>query len=98
MKFTVILEPEADGGYSAICPAIPGCVSQGASLEEALTNIREAIRLCLDVRREDGLSQPVETPEIIAREIQQCLEDRAQEGLPLTIETREVDVEAEVAV
>lgn len=98
MKFTVILEPEADGGYSAICPAIPGCVSQGDSLEEALTNIREAIRLCLDVRREDDLARPVETPEIIAREIQRCLEDRAQEGLPLTIETREVDVEAEVAV
>lgn len=53
MKFTVILEPEADGGYSVVCPAIPGCVSQGDSLDEALADIREAILLCLEVRRED---------------------------------------------
>ena len=98
MKFTVILEPEAEGGYSVICPAVPGCVSQGDSLDEALTNIREAILLCLDVRREDLAPLPVETPEMIAREIRECLEDRAEEGLPLTIETREVEVEAEVAV
>ncbi len=90
MKFTVILEPEADGGYSVVCPAIPGCVSQGGSADEALDSIREAILLCLDVRREDGLSNPSETPEVIAQEIQECLEDRAEEGLPLTIETREV--------
>lgn len=98
MKFTVVLEPEVEGGYSVICPAIPGCVSQGDSLEEALASIREAILLCLEVRREDQAALPVETPELIAREIQECLEDRAEEGLPLTIETREVEVEAEVAV
>ncbi len=98
MKFTVILEPEAEGGYSVVCPAIPGCVSQGDSLDEALASIREAILLCLEVRQEDGLPPPNETPEIIATEIEHCLEDRAEEGLPLTIETREVDVEAEVAV
>jgi len=96
MKFTVILEPEADGGYSVICPAIPGCVSQGDSLEEALANIREAILLCLEVRREDRAPRPIETPELIAREIRECLEDRAEDGLPLTIQTREVEVEAEV--
>jgi predicted RNase H-like HicB family nuclease len=98
MKFTVILEPEADDGYSVICPAIPGCVSQGDTLDEALANIREAILLCLEVRGEDGLPVPDETPEIIAQEIEECLKDRAEEGLPLTIETREVEVEAEVAV
>ena len=53
-------------------------------------NIREAILRCLEVRREDGLPLPVETPDIIAREIREFLEDRAAEGLPLTIETREV--------
>ena len=98
MKFTVILAPEAGGGYSVICPAIPGCVSQGESMDDALANVRDAILLCLDVRREDGLSLPAETPEIIAQEIQACLQDRNEEGLPLTIETREVDVEAQVAV
>jgi predicted RNase H-like HicB family nuclease len=94
MKLTVILEPETDGGYSVVCPAIPGCVSQGDSLDEALDNIREAILLCLEVRRDEGLPEPLETPEVIAAEIEACLRDRADEGLPLTIETREVEVEA----
>lgn len=97
MKFTVILEPEPGGGYSLVCPAVPGCVSQGQDLAAALSNIREAILLCLEVRRADGSAPVVETPELIAREIQDCLEDRAAEGLPLTIETQEVDVEVEVA-
>lgn len=98
MKFTVIVAPAEEGGYYVICPAIPGCVSQGDTLEETLDNIREAILLCLEVRVEEGLPPPVETPEIVAEEIRQCLRDRAEEGLPLTIETREVEVEAEVAV
>lgn len=45
-KFTVVLEPEEDGGYSVHCSALPGCSSQGDSLEEALDNIREAIFWC----------------------------------------------------
>ena len=98
MKLTVILAPESRGGFSVICPAIPGCVSQGSSIEDAIANIREAIALCLEVRREDRLPVPEETPEIIARGIRECLEDRAEEGLPLTIETREVVLEVEVAV
>lgn len=49
MKFPVILTPDRDeGGYVADCPAIPGCVSQGASVEEAIVNIREAIEGCLE--------------------------------------------------
>ncbi len=80
MKLTVILQPEQGGGYSVTCPAVPGCVSQGDSLEETRTNIREAILLCLEVRTEDGVSAPVETPEVVAEEIHQCLSDRTQEG------------------
>ena len=67
MKFTIILEPEADGGYSVICPAIPGCVSQGDSMKEALSNIRQAILLCLEVREEEHVALTSETPEMIAR-------------------------------
>jgi predicted RNase H-like HicB family nuclease len=96
MKFTVILAPEEGGGYSVICPAVPGCASQGA-LDEALENIREAIILCLEVRRDEKLPAPAETPEIVAEEIEACLKDRAEEGLPLTIETREAEIAAEVA-
>ena len=97
MKLTVILQPEADGGYSVVCPALPGCVSEGDTLDEALVNIQEAIEATLDVRREQGFEGPIESPEIIAREIERCLEDRALEGLPLTIETREVELPARTA-
>lgn len=48
MRYTVILEREADGGYVVSVPALPGCVSQGDHRAEALDNIREAIRLYLD--------------------------------------------------
>ena len=97
MKFTVILEPEEDGGYSVICTAVQGAISQGDSMAEALANIREAILGCLEVGNKYGESPPLETPEIVAREIEECLKDRAEDGLPLTIETREVEIEAEVA-
>jgi hypothetical protein len=73
-------------------------VSEGDSLGEALANVREAILLCLEVRRHDRLPPIRETPAVIAREIEACLRERAEEGLPLTIETREVEVEAEATV
>lgn len=98
MKFTVVLIPEADGGFSVVCPAIPGCASQGESRDQALVNIKEAILLCLEVRAEDGMPLPAESPDLIAQQIRDCLNDRKEEGLPLTIETSVVDVEAEVAV
>lgn len=49
MKWKVVLEQEDDGGYVVHCPALPGCVSQGDTLDEALANIREAIELCVEV-------------------------------------------------
>jgi predicted RNase H-like HicB family nuclease len=55
MKLTVILSPEPDGGYSVICPAIPGCVSQGRTEEEALAGIREAIAACVEARAANGM-------------------------------------------
>ena len=92
MKFTVILSPEAGGGYSVVCPAVPGCVSQDESLGQALDNVREAILLCLDLRKEDGQPAPAETPELVAEEIRACLKDRAEEGLPPVIETRSLSI------
>ncbi|HID42762.1 MAG TPA: type II toxin-antitoxin system HicB family antitoxin [Archaeoglobaceae archaeon] len=47
MKFKVILE-EAEEGYVAYLPSMPGCVSQGESKEEAIENIKEAIEVYLD--------------------------------------------------
>ncbi len=94
-KFTVILEPE-EGGYSIHCPALPGCSSQGNSIEEALDNIKEAISGVLKVRHKEGMPIPRETSEMLSEEIRQILADRAEDRLPLTIETREVELPAEV--
>jgi predicted RNase H-like HicB family nuclease len=59
MRYTVVLEQEPDGGYVANVPALPGCVSQGDTRAEALTNIREAIEVYLEDCRE--ASDPVPT-------------------------------------
>ena len=43
MKFRVVIEPDEDGVFVAECPTLPGCVSQGKTRDEALTNIKDAI-------------------------------------------------------
>lgn len=64
MKLVVTIERDEDGRFVAECPAIPGCVSQGKTREQALKNIQEAIALCLEVRRQEGLPLTVETTEV----------------------------------
>ena len=64
MKFMTTLERDEDGVWIAECPAIPGCVSQGATHDEALANIREAIAACLEVRAERGLPLAVELQQV----------------------------------
>jgi len=60
MKLPIILRPGEDGWTIAECPVIPGCISQGRSRAEALSNIEEAIALCLDSREEEGWELPSE--------------------------------------
>ncbi len=60
LDFKVLLEPDEDGGYVVICPTLPGCYSQGNTVEDALANIREAIELCLEDLQEHG--EPVPDP------------------------------------
>ncbi|MFO1429386.1 MAG: type II toxin-antitoxin system HicB family antitoxin [Candidatus Competibacteraceae bacterium] len=64
MKFTVTVDRDEDGAWVVECPSIPGCVSQGPTRQEALTNIKEAIQLCLEVRAERGLPLTVETQQV----------------------------------
>ena len=64
MNFTVVLDRYEDGLWVSECPSIPGCVSQGQTREEALSNIEEAIALCLEVRAERGLPLTVETKQV----------------------------------
>ena len=64
MKFSVTVDRDESGAWIAECPAIPGCVSQGQTKQEALKNIREAIGLCLEVRSERGLPLTVEVKQV----------------------------------
>jgi predicted RNase H-like HicB family nuclease len=48
MVFKVLFEPSDDGGYTVHVPALPGCISEGDTLEDARRNIREAIELYLE--------------------------------------------------
>lgn len=65
MRFTVILEPSDDGGYTVYVPALPGCISEGETQDEALANIREAIELYLEPSQQDmPMDQGAEAREI----------------------------------
>lgn len=64
MLFSVTLWRDEDNHVIVECPAIPGCVSQGASEEEALDNIKLAIRECLVVRRQSGQPLMIEIRQV----------------------------------
>jgi len=54
MRYTALLEPEQDGGFVVSVPALPGCIGQGDTHEDALANIREAISLYVGDCRQAG--------------------------------------------
>ena len=67
-RYTVILEPEADGGFHAYCPALKGCHSQGDSIEEAMANAREAIEAYLESLRAHG--EPIPQEDLVIQPIE----------------------------
>jgi antitoxin HicB len=67
MEFLITLEPDEDGYIVAECPALPGCLSQGKTREEALANIREAITGYLTSLRNHG--DPLPQTEVTAIEV-----------------------------
>lgn len=65
MKYTAIVEfdpKHPEEGYSAYVPALPGCISSGATLEEIQTNLEEAISLYLEELTERGEALPADEP------------------------------------
>ena len=64
MKFLVTLEHDDDGWIVAECTSLPGCVSQGRTIDEALANIREAIELSLETRQAEGIATAIEVAEV----------------------------------
>ncbi len=55
MRLRVILEPSDEGGYTVTVPSLPGCISEGDSVDDALLNIREAIDFYLEPVEDDWL-------------------------------------------
>jgi predicted RNase H-like HicB family nuclease len=64
MKLIITLQRDETGMIVAECPAIPGCVSQGETEDDAVQNIREAIEACLEARAAHGMPLTVATCEI----------------------------------
>ena len=58
MKYRVLLQPDEDGQFVAEVPALPGCISQGKSRDEALRNVKEAIALYLESLQAHGDAVP----------------------------------------
>ena len=56
MKIRVVLEPSEEGGYTVYVPSLPGCISEGEDIQEALTNIQEAIELYLEPVEDDSVT------------------------------------------
>src|SRR5438876_12057726 len=61
----VVIEVDEDGKYVAWCPALQACYTQGDTFEEAMTNVREVIALCLDELREKNKKIEIRYPEVI---------------------------------
>lgn len=57
MQLKVIFEPSDEGGYTVYVPSLPGCISEGDTEEDALTNIRDAIALYLETVDDDWVSE-----------------------------------------
>lgn len=64
MKFIVTIDRDEDGMFIVECPSIPGCVSQGKTEQEAIENIKDAIKQCLEVRAERGMALTVSMREV----------------------------------
>jgi len=64
MTFTVTIDRDEDGVWVVECPAIPGCFSQGKTKDEALANVKGAIKTCLEVWIEQGLPLTIETEQV----------------------------------
>jgi len=71
LQYTAVFEPEKTGGYSVTIPALPGCISEGDTFEEALANIKEAAELYLEDLKDSEI--PKETRPIVVSPIEVVL-------------------------
>ena len=70
-NFKIVVEKiHGVSGYSVFVPALPGCASQGETMKEALSNIKEALGLFLETLLEDGQSIPPSDAEVLIKNVQ----------------------------
>lgn len=70
LKYTVVFEPAEEGGYVASVPALPGCMSQGDTFEEAVKMIKDAISGYLAVLKQKGEEIPKESEEVVISKVE----------------------------
>jgi len=63
-RFPVVMSRGEDGYYIVQCPTLPGCVTQGKTLDEALKNIKEVIELCLEEKESRAMARAFGTEEV----------------------------------
>ena len=70
-RYKVVLEQDAiEGGYTVTVPGLPGCITEGDSFEEAMSNAQEAIMGYLEALEKEGLPIPKEAPNLVFGEIE----------------------------
>ena len=69
LEYTVVFEPAEEGGYVAYVPALPGCVTQGDTFEEAVAMAKDAIEGYLSVLKEEGETVPQERKEVVITKV-----------------------------
>ena len=72
--YTVVFEPAEEGGFVVTCPALPGLVTEGDTLEEVRAMAFEAIRGYLEVLRRDGREIPTDNSEPVVERISVALD------------------------
>ena len=65
MRLKVVLEPSDEGGFTVYVPSLPGCISEGDTMEEALANIQEAIELYLEEEEPIALPEKAQVIELV---------------------------------
>lgn len=67
LNYNVIFQPAEEGGYTVTVPALPGCITEGDTLDEARKMAKEAIELCLECLIQDGEAAPSDEGQVIER-------------------------------
>ena len=70
LKYDVVFEEQQEGGYTAIVPSLPGCVSEGDTFEETKINVADAIELYLEDMEADGEEIPVNKGSVFVGQVE----------------------------